>query len=282
MQILAQFLLRLSFGLAVGMALTSPRHVSSGFFRNHLLVTLGLNSFAALVTYSAAPDAFWFSVAAAVASYFGSVLWLYEKQAAGMMLIILVVLFSMIGSHRLAASLATLQGHHLRDRYIESFPDAVTIAPAGELAARSRFMGLSSGALGLVSNISSGLLLGLTTAAMLLGHWYLNSPGMQLAPLRRLLAAAGAAVLLQALVSSIGFACEVRYATTVSTHLLLFLLLRWSFGLAGVAVLLWMASRTLKIPNTQSATGILYVAVIGVFVGELTGLLLSNESAFPL
>jgi hypothetical protein len=64
--------------------------------------------------------------------------------------------------------------------------------------------------------------------------------------------------------------------------LLLFLLLRWSFGLVAVAALTWMAWKTLKIPNTQSATGILYVAVIGAFVGELTSLLLSAESAFPL
>jgi hypothetical protein len=43
-----------------------------------------------------------------------------------------------------------------------------------------------------------------------------------------------------------------------------------------------MAWRTLEVPNTQSATGILYVAVIGVFVGELAAALLSAESAFPL
>jgi hypothetical protein len=43
-----------------------------------------------------------------------------------------------------------------------------------------------------------------------------------------------------------------------------------------------MAWRTLKIPNTQSTTGILYVAVIGVFVGELAAALLSAESQFPL
>jgi formate-dependent nitrite reductase membrane component NrfD len=43
-----------------------------------------------------------------------------------------------------------------------------------------------------------------------------------------------------------------------------------------------MVWETLKIPNTQSATGILYVAVIGTFVGELTGLLLSAESSYPL
>jgi hypothetical protein len=46
--------------------------------------------------------------------------------------------------------------------------------------------------------------------------------------------------------------------------------------------LAWMAWQTLKIPNTQSATGILYVAVIGTFVGETTALLLSAESLFPL
>ena len=68
----------------------------------------------------------------------------------------------------------------------------------------------------------------------------------------------------------------------MSVSWLLFVVLRWSFGLVGVLALVWMAWQTLKIPNTQSATGILYVAVIGVFVGELTGLLLSAESAFPL
>ena len=72
------------------------------------------------------------------------------------------------------------------------------------------------------------------------------------------------------------------YANRVTTQWWLFLLLRWSFGLVGVAVLAWMAWQTLKIPNTQSATGILYVAVIGTFVGETMALLLSAESLFPL
>ena len=43
-----------------------------------------------------------------------------------------------------------------------------------------------------------------------------------------------------------------------------------------------MTWKTLKIPNTQSATGILYVAVIAVFLGELTSQLLSARTAFPL
>jgi hypothetical protein len=114
---------------------------------------------------------------------------------------------------------------------------------------------------------------------MLLGHWYLNSPGMELAPLRRLIAFAGCAVLLQAAVSTASLAAMWNAAVTVPLH---WVLLRWSFGIIGVGATLWMAWQTLKIPNTQSATGILYVSVIGAFIGELAASLLSAESAFPL
>ena len=50
MVLFAQFLLRLAFGLAACMATVSPRLVSSGYFRNHLYVTLGLAAMAALAT----------------------------------------------------------------------------------------------------------------------------------------------------------------------------------------------------------------------------------------
>jgi hypothetical protein len=86
---------------------------------------------------------------------------------------------------------------------------------------------------------------------------------------------------IQALVCGAGLAAELA-SRDFSMAWLLFVALRWSFGLLGVFGLLWMARETLKIPNTQSATGILYVAVIGVFVGELTSALLSTESTFPL
>ena len=43
-----------------------------------------------------------------------------------------------------------------------------------------------------------------------------------------------------------------------------------------------MTLGTLKIPNTQSATGILYAAVILAFIGELTSQLLTAEARFPL
>ncbi len=130
-----------------------------------------------------------------------------------------------------------------------------------------------------LSVATSGLVLGLVFAAMLLGHWYLNAPGMELAPLRRLLAAAALAVAIQAVVSGSDLAAEMSVAT--ERHRIAGCCSSCCAGRSDCAACwrcLWMAWQTLEIPNTQSATGILYVAVIGVFVGELTGLLLSAES----
>jgi hypothetical protein len=44
----------------------------------------------------------------------------------------------------------------------------------------------------------------------------------------------------------------------------------------------WMAWETLRIPNTQSATGVLYAGVILAFIGELTAQLLSAGRLFPV
>ena len=73
MSLLIQFLLRLTFGLALGMAITSPKLVTSGYFRNHLYVTLGLASLAALLSATVSPEVLGYAVAAAVCRYVGSV-----------------------------------------------------------------------------------------------------------------------------------------------------------------------------------------------------------------
>ena len=249
MAILSQFLLRLTFGLAVGMAITSPQKVYSGFYRNHLYVTLGLTTLAALVIPNQLIMAKGLSIAAAVFSFFGAAAWLYESKRLGQLL---------------------------------TWSVAVASLGAAELFISKAATFVSPGITNPVAIVMSGLVLGLVFAAMLLGHWYLNAPGMELAPLRRLLIAAAIAVVAQMLVVGIGLGAEATHRTNVHVGWLLFVALRWSFGLFFVLGLLWMAWQTLKIPNTQSATGILYVAVIGVFIGELTGLLLSAESAFPL
>jgi hypothetical protein len=117
---------------------------------------------------------------------------------------------------------------------------------------------------------------------MLLGHWYLNAPGMQLAPLRRLIALSMLAVAIHGGLAMVGVVGEISAAESTSVTWILFLVLRWAFGLVGLTLLLWMAWQTLRIPNTQSATGILYVAVTAAFAGELMGLLLSGQARFSL
>jgi hypothetical protein len=42
-------------------------------------------------------------------------------------------------------------------------------------------------------------------------------------------------------------------------------------GQAAPLVLSWMIWRTLLIPHTMAATGLFYIAVLGVFVGEILG-----------
>jgi hypothetical protein len=263
MAILVQFLLRLSFGMAVGMAVTPSRLVSSGYYRNHLYVTLGLATLATLVASQFSMAVAVMAGAAAVLSYVGSVCWLYEAKRAGALLLWLVA----------GCSLATaLVGE------LGTSPQSIS----SELTLSKPSYAEATEGLRAVSVVTSGFLLGVTMAAMLLGHWYLNSPGMELAPLRSLLKLMAVAVVAQMLVSAIGLIGELRLTGEPMVSWLMFVLLRWSFGLLSVAGLIVMAWQTLKIPNTQSATGILYVAVIGVFVGELTSLLLSAESVYPL
>lgn len=280
---LIEFLLRLSFGLSAAMATVSHRQVTSGYFRNHLYVTLGLSALAALLARTAAPTVFWYAVSAVAASYLGSVAWLYEKPHLGRLLLLAVAACSLFGSlanfggqvaskseASLNANPPAIEKDARAESPIEKYPEK-----------RAESMETASRVLGLLSHLTSGLLLGLTMAAMLLGHWYLNAPGMELEPLRRLLILLGVVVLLHAVVCGTGLWLEAT-SRHLATTWWLFVALRWLFGLVGVAALTVMAWKTLEIPNTQSATGILYVAVIGAFVGETMSLLLSAEAFYPV
>ena len=117
---------------------------------------------------------------------------------------------------------------------------------------------------------------------MLLGHWYLNTPTMKLAPLKQLIIWMVIAVILRCGVSWSDLGSIPQLLSAGRSTLLAFLALRWLAGLLGILGLSGMTWQTLKIPNTQSATGILYVAVIFAFLGELTAQLLSLDSTYPV
>ncbi len=207
MILLLQFLLRLAFGLAVGMALTSPSQVTSGYYRNHLYVTLGLTLLAALVSRAVAVTVFWPAMLAAGLSYVGAIFWLYEKPRAGV-----VCLWLVAGLVLLAAWLA-FPDYSPESRLPESLAGETLVVAQGassspNLAEHPHHGGIGHGGFsqvlyGMVP-VTSGLLLGFTLAAMLLGHWYLNSPTMELEPLRRLILAMAGALFLHGGVSAVG------------------------------------------------------------------------------
>jgi hypothetical protein len=243
MKLLLDFLCRFGWGMAVGLVLTPAAIVPAGFFRVNLLVELGLATAAGLVARGVAGTSLvWMlAAAAALAAWLGSVAWLGERRQAG--------LWFCGATALLLAAAAAL----------------VATTPGGELGTGAAVTAAGAALL-------SGLVSGLAVHAMLLGHWYLNAPGMRVDALRRVIDFALAAWGLQLAWSGVSLATGGWPGGGATATALLSL--RWLAGLVGLPILLVMARKTLDIPNTQSATGILYVACLAAILGELTAQLL--------
>lgn len=137
--------------------------------------------------------------------------------------------------------------------------------------------------------ITSALTLGLVSGAMLFGHWYLIDLEMPVEYLRSFvrmlgivlianLVALGLAVALPALA---GGAAGTAVRELFASHLGL-LAVRILVGPVATIVLVWMCWQTLKIPQTMAATGLLYIAVMSVIVGEMLGRFILFRTAVPL
>jgi hypothetical protein len=238
--------------------MTPATLVPGGFFRVNTLVLLGLTTFAALLSSTLGLFAnTWLLAAAAIVSWIGSVLWYADRRWPGLFCC------------GVAATLC-----------------AAATALTGELAVAQ--VGL---------RMLSGCLIGFTVNAMLLGHWYLNAPGMRVDVLRRsidqTLFVWGLLSFLVVAMAMWQFGAIEDRSDAVSTNIfravtaatsgvdggldstgVALFWLRWLAGLIGLPILLLMSRMTLDIPNTQSATGILYVACLAVILGELTAQLL--------
>jgi protein NrfD len=124
----------------------------------------------------------------------------------------------------------------------------------------------------IASFLTSAALLGTTCTAMILGHWYLIVPSMQVSHLQSIVRLHIMSLLLR--IAVVGAAAWVAIATAGFRHYItsiagIFFWQRVLFGLAGPAILSYLTWETAKIRSTQSATGILYVDLFTVVVGEL-------------
>jgi hypothetical protein len=240
---LADFAVRLAFGLTVASLLLPWRSIPPRFFRIQNVLALGMLVLGALDQARAwgATSVVWLVVTCAVLTYAAAVAW-------------------GLGLPRVARSASVIAA-------VLSVAWMAAITPVGSL-------GLC--ALQLLTRCASGFLVGATLTAMLLGHYYLISPAMSIEPLKRCVAMIAAALLVRCALASIGLLVwragtggpSIGWLSAISA----LLLTRWGVGFASAAVSVYLAYKTVEIRSTQSATGILYVTTIVVLFGELTSM----------
>lgn len=142
------------------------------------------------------------------------------------------------------------------------------------------------------SLLTSALLLGWSLITMLLGHWYLVAPKLTFRHLTVFcwvllgtallrLATVGASLAVAAGVDELVEPHPLRLLASFAGQGIFF----WFRLLWGLAIVLPLAAMSLHCArqrSNQSATGILYVVVVGTFIGEITGYYLSVTTGVPV
>jgi len=147
----------------------------------------------------------------------------------------------------------------------------VTLALAG---------GSSNGGLFAVQLLLAGLALGSVSAAMLLGHWYLVTPRLSPAPLRRMMWLLLAALVVQAGLFAVAVITVPGDAITGSMGAITWLRLLAGTLLPIVAtVLALLASRAASL---QASTGLLYIGLALVMAGSIAGASITYLTGVPV
>jgi len=141
-----------------------------------------------------------------------------------------------------------------------------------------------------LSFVISALLLGAAASGMLLGHWYLIDRDLSLTPLNRtvgvylgsLAAQTGLLVMTTILLGVAGAPAARAGVHQLLDAQLSLLAARLLVSPISAGVLGWMIRRTLDIPQTMAATGLFYIAVLAVLVGEMLGRFLLFRTGLPL
>jgi hypothetical protein len=246
--LLADFGVRLAFGLAVALLLTSWRIVPLRFFRIQTLLILGVLVLAGLDQARATgmTPAVEILLAAAIASYLATVAWGLGMTRPGQALLSLAAL---------AAVVWVCHASRSDDPALWAF--------------------------NAVSRMASGFLMGAALSSMLLGHYYLIAPTMTIDPLARSVGTTALGLGARFLLACAGLllarlAAPGTGAWRSDTDAAL-LAARWGMGFVGAAVSVYLARRTAALHSTQSATGILYISTIFIFFGELSSLIAARD-----
>ncbi len=134
-----------------------------------------------------------------------------------------------------------------------------------------------------------GIVLGAVVLAMILAHWYLIDPKLPIEPLNRVLVLFMGTEVLKLVMLLAILAIHGPDWMSADGGLLralvlgdaLFVAVRAVLGVAAPLGLAWMTWKTVQIRSIQSATGILYAAIVFVLFGELISLYLSLSTGTP-
>lgn len=136
-----------------------------------------------------------------------------------------------------------------------------------------------------IAFLTASLALGTAASGMLLGHWYLIDRDLPLEPLWSVLRAyvicLSAQVALLAVAAAVLLVSPGSYSAAWEQYHWVFVG-RLAISPLGTGVLAAMIWRTLLIPQTMAATGLFYIAILGVTVGEIMGRYLLFRTGLPL
>jgi hypothetical protein len=258
------FVLKLLAGITLMWLLMPRKDVTDGFFRIQMLVVLGLSVLAVLTADTSlfvrassaefdgnerirqAVTSFrigW--IVSAVTAYVGHIVWKLSRRGPG----------------RVAIGVLGLLNLALLGARVWMMESKV-------------FWGVQ-----LVSDLASSAVLGATLTGMLLGHWYLTTPTMSIQPLNWFAKALLASGVVRLVVSLILLRSGWPAADLTQT---LWLGVRLAGGVFVPIAAAVMIMRILKYRNTQSATGVLFAALILVFMAEMSAALLENDLGRPV
>jgi hypothetical protein len=138
-----------------------------------------------------------------------------------------------------------------------------------------------------LSAMATGTVAGSVGLAMVLGHWYLTIPNLQLSHLARLncvsvvsMLAASLCLVATLLAFSEAFSAGTRPVT--SPFGLFYLGTRTVVGILLPLLFAWMSAQSLRYQNTRSATGILYASTVIVLIGTAVSIALQDTYGVPL
>ncbi len=147
--------------------------------------------------------------------------------------------------------------------------------------------GATLGTLAVLDGLAGAAALGGVTSGMLIGHWYLIDPGMEIAPFHRCFR-----FFVGALFFEVGMLVVVLiYAVATGSTNAGGEGLDGYWQLAGMRFLLGpvaalgiaaLIGRVLAIPQTMAATGLFYIATLAVLVGSFLGRYFTFRTGLPL